>query len=206
MRFRASGRLRLAAVAVGVVGLAAGGIAYATIPDSSGVIHACYKKNQGTLRVIDTDRGQACLPSEKALDWSQSGPAGPEGWDTGNLTGRVPTDGSQIQLSPGAELELPAGTYFTSGSVTWRGVPSGTAELFCTVTAVGADVTGSTLGGSGTATSVGGDTIAMTGAVTVNSGTAEFGIACSFESGTAGVPVIGRLHVLRLATLNGEGL
>jgi hypothetical protein len=51
------------------------GVAYATIPDSSGVIHACYKAN-GQLRVISSG---GCASGEMALDWNQSGPAGPPG-------------------------------------------------------------------------------------------------------------------------------
>lgn len=57
----------------------AGGIAYATIPDSNGVIHACYQKNQGALRVIDTDKAQTCSSSETAITWSQTGPPGAPG-------------------------------------------------------------------------------------------------------------------------------
>ena len=37
-------RLRLTALVALVIGLCAGGIAYASIPDANGVIHACYKK------------------------------------------------------------------------------------------------------------------------------------------------------------------
>jgi hypothetical protein len=55
----------------------AGGIAYATIPDSDGVIHGCYARNNGALRVIDT--GQACTTKETGLNWNQTGPAGPQG-------------------------------------------------------------------------------------------------------------------------------
>jgi hypothetical protein len=60
----------------------AGGVAYATIPDNQGVIHACYKTQNGQLRVID-DAG--CAPSETALSWNQTGPPGPPGpkGDTG---------------------------------------------------------------------------------------------------------------------------
>ena len=36
-----------------VLALAVAGIAYAAIPDSSGVIHGCYSKT-GALRVIDS--------------------------------------------------------------------------------------------------------------------------------------------------------
>ncbi len=62
-----------------VVALALGGIAYANIPDSGGVIHACYKKNQGDLRVIDTEKAQACLGSEEPLTWNHTGPQGIQG-------------------------------------------------------------------------------------------------------------------------------
>ena len=57
----------------------AGGIAYATIPDGGGVIHACYQKNQGALRVIDTDKAQTCSSSENPLIWSQTGQQGQPG-------------------------------------------------------------------------------------------------------------------------------
>ena len=69
--------------------MVAGGIAYATVPDSSGVIHGCYQKNQGTLRVIDTGQAQTCSSSETPLNWSQTGPTGPSGsshaYSTSNL-------------------------------------------------------------------------------------------------------------------------
>src|SRR5205814_8480076 len=73
--------IRPAVVALAIVGalLVAGGIAYATIPDSNGVIHGCYQKNQGTLRVIDAGTAQTCSSSETALNWSQTGPQGAQG-------------------------------------------------------------------------------------------------------------------------------
>lgn len=73
--------IRPAVAAVAIVGalLVAGGIAYATIPDGGGVIHACYQKNQGTLRIIDTDKAQTCSSSESPLNWSQTGPQGQQG-------------------------------------------------------------------------------------------------------------------------------
>jgi hypothetical protein len=53
----------------------AGGVAYASIPDG-GVIHGCYKTQNGQLRVIDSG---GCGPSEAALDWNQTGPTGAQG-------------------------------------------------------------------------------------------------------------------------------
>jgi hypothetical protein len=64
----------------GVAAVAAGGVAaYAAIPDGNKVIHACYQQQSGQLRVIDTDRGDSCRPSERALQWNQQGPKGDRG-------------------------------------------------------------------------------------------------------------------------------
>src|SRR5262245_27863234 len=72
-------RVRWAALGAMMGALAAGGIAYASIPDASGVIHGCYKTNGGSLRVIDTAAGGMCLSSETPLAWSQTGPTGAAG-------------------------------------------------------------------------------------------------------------------------------
>jgi hypothetical protein len=65
-------------VVVGVLAVS-GGIAWASIPDGGGVIHACFKNGSGDLRVIDTGTGGACKPSETPLTWSQTGPPGAPG-------------------------------------------------------------------------------------------------------------------------------
>lgn len=89
-RFRLSPSLAVSVVALFV---ALGGAAWAAIPDAGGVIHGCYQKEQGQLRVIDTDQnyrhssrpgrdpwdGQTCRPSEISLNWSQTGPQGATG-------------------------------------------------------------------------------------------------------------------------------
>jgi hypothetical protein len=74
-------------VVAGACGAAlTGGIAFATIPSSGGVIDACYnplKNNQ--LRVIDTESGQHCKSSEVALSWNQSGPPAPPSSGAGEV-------------------------------------------------------------------------------------------------------------------------
>jgi hypothetical protein len=72
-------RRRVVVLVAAVTLIAAGGAAYATIPDSGGVIHGCYSTKDGTLRVIDTDAGQTCGGKEASLDWNQTGPEGPPG-------------------------------------------------------------------------------------------------------------------------------
>jgi hypothetical protein len=74
-RRRARPMIAFAAVAAA---LAAGGIAYAQIPDPSGVIHGCYAKSGGALRVIDNSVTN-CKSTETSLNWNQTGPAGPAG-------------------------------------------------------------------------------------------------------------------------------
>jgi hypothetical protein len=61
-----------------VAAVALAGTAYATIPAGDGVIHGCYAKSGGTLRVIDASVTN-CKSGETALDWSQLGQPGPKG-------------------------------------------------------------------------------------------------------------------------------
>jgi hypothetical protein len=75
-------RKPVAVVAIATAALlVVAGVAYATIPDSGGVIHGCYSKSGGSLRVIDASVTN-CGKSETALDWNvqgQQGPQGPQG-------------------------------------------------------------------------------------------------------------------------------
>ena len=65
---------RLALGSVAAFLLVAGGVAYAAIPDAkTGVIHGCYSKTTGALRVIDPSKSQSCAAGEAALNWNQSG-------------------------------------------------------------------------------------------------------------------------------------
>ena len=65
--------------------LAIGGVAYASIPDSNGVIHVCYVANgSGTLNVYDptnTDGSvpTSCVKGQASLSFNQTGPVGPQG-------------------------------------------------------------------------------------------------------------------------------
>ena len=71
-----------------VIGAAAalvfGAVAFASIPDGNGVIHTCYGKSGGSLRVIDATN-TSCGGNELSLNFNQQGPAGAQGMkgDTG---------------------------------------------------------------------------------------------------------------------------
>jgi hypothetical protein len=58
--------------------LAAGGFAFAAIPDSKGVIHGCYQKKKGTLRVVSSE-SKCKKKREKAISWNQKGATGGPG-------------------------------------------------------------------------------------------------------------------------------
>jgi hypothetical protein len=64
----------LVAILAGAL-VATGGLAYAAVPDAGGVIHACYTKSSGGLRVIDTALGQSCKANEAAIDVYSKGGA-----------------------------------------------------------------------------------------------------------------------------------
>jgi hypothetical protein len=66
-------------VLVATVALGVGATAYASIPDSSGVIHGCYLKGLGTLRVIDSPNQKCLNVIETPIQWNQQGPVGPAG-------------------------------------------------------------------------------------------------------------------------------
>ncbi len=101
-----------------VLTLAAGGTAYAAIPNSTtGVITGCYPTLLGNLRVIDAQAGQRCNLLEKQLTWNQAGVPGPTG-------GTGPTG----PAGPAG----PAGSAGALGPVGPQGVPgpAGAGELF----------------------------------------------------------------------------
>jgi hypothetical protein len=53
------------------------GVAYASIPSSSGEINGCYGKENGQLRVVDS--AGSCKSNEVAIEWNQVGAEGPAG-------------------------------------------------------------------------------------------------------------------------------
>jgi hypothetical protein len=71
--------IAMGAAAAAVLAVSGGVTAYASIPDSGGVIHGCYNKGDGSLSVIDTSVVSTCPKGETGLNWSQTGPKGPPG-------------------------------------------------------------------------------------------------------------------------------
>ena len=109
------------------------GVAYAAIPETDGVIHGCYAKHNGALRVIDTSTGAACKGNEVALPWSQSGPPGPPGPSGATVAYYGRQFGPGIQLGPDlvtvASVTVPAGNYSVVAKGGAFGGGIGTCEL-----------------------------------------------------------------------------
>jgi hypothetical protein len=88
---------------------AGGGTALAatsSIPDSSGVIHACYKPNTNgslsPLGVIDNALPSGkCPANQREVDWNQQGPAGPAG--PRGPSGGVNIDRGVLTLAEGTD-------------------------------------------------------------------------------------------------------
>lgn len=128
MRVQVGRHGRLLAFAA-VAAAAVAGVGYASIPGADGVVHACYSKRDGTLRVIDTGTGATCVAAkEGAISWSQAGPPGPPGpkGDKGDKgdPGPALTSLDQVSCDTGS-LDKP------NGKVTLSVDSSGVITLRC---------------------------------------------------------------------------
>jgi len=76
MKTVVASRVGLAAMVAVTAAVVVGGVSYASIPDSSGVIHGCYKAQGATapLSVINTSVHPNCPTGYKALKWDASPP------------------------------------------------------------------------------------------------------------------------------------
>jgi hypothetical protein len=71
-------RLRIAVFTAVIVTAALGAtVAFGQIPDSNGVIHACYHTGNGGIRVVDDET--ECTSGEAPLDWYRAGATGSQG-------------------------------------------------------------------------------------------------------------------------------
>jgi hypothetical protein len=132
--------VRPALVTLTIVGalLVVGGIAYANIPDGSGTIHACYQKNQGALRVIDTDKAQNCSSSETPLSWNQTGQQGPPGptgpsdvWSVDGYNAGLKNLPFQTPVDLATTSTLPTGSYFVQAETEAENILSTSTAYFC---------------------------------------------------------------------------
>jgi hypothetical protein len=109
------------------------GVAYAAIPDASGVIHGCYKLSnpaKGAVVVIDSEAGETCPSGTAPLNWNQTGPQGPAG-PQGPTGPQGPEGPAGPALSPtitvvGIEETIPFDRNYWQSTVT---CPTGTVAI-----------------------------------------------------------------------------
>lgn len=95
-------RVFLAGAVASILILALAANAFASIPDQSNVFYGCVQTGnlpipgKGSLRLIDTSRGEHCNQYETAVSWSENGASGPTG-ATG-ATGPVGATGATGQV------------------------------------------------------------------------------------------------------------
>ena len=71
-------KLGMALFLIAAVTMAAFGVVIvASIPDSGGVIRACYNTTNGQVRIVESAAN--CRNGELAINWNQTGPVGPQG-------------------------------------------------------------------------------------------------------------------------------
>lgn len=124
-------RARIAAIAAlgAASALAVGSVAWASIPDTDGVIYACYNSSSGDVKIIDPARTSSCAKGFQALNWNQTGPQGPAGAQ--GETGATGATGATGPAGPQGEAGAtgpagPQGETGTTGATGAQG-PAGPA-------------------------------------------------------------------------------
>jgi len=107
--------------------VAAGGTALAR--ESVSVIHGCYKKQNGQLRIVNASA--TCLSSEKAISWNKQGAQGPQG-----LPGPAGTAKAYARFVFGSGLDMTRTHGFAAVSTLEPG-------LYCLTPSTGVDVNSS---------------------------------------------------------------
>ena len=114
-------------VALGATLLAAGGIAWAAIPDSTGAINACYANSNGKLRAVDAPAD--CAGGESAI--ALGGPT------VGYATSRPDLVLIENTTTTLATLDLPAGKYLVHGKLDIHTTSFDNTFVVCNLTIVG---------------------------------------------------------------------
>jgi hypothetical protein len=116
-------------LAAGITLAAAAGIAFASIPDSSGVIHACWDNVSSPnkpLKLLNTSQKATCPSGWNPVSWNQTGPAGGfRGVQTVTDTVIFTNNGGNGRFTPTTDL-CPSGTVAISGGAEATATRAGT--------------------------------------------------------------------------------
>lgn len=113
-----------------------GGVAFAAIPDSNGLINACYDNATGAVRLVDAP-GNCAKTGETGISWNQTGPPGPPGspgatGPPGGSTAYVARGGDTLESRPRhhpvnreiLRFDLPPGSYVINAKVGFAPAPA----------------------------------------------------------------------------------
>ena len=122
--------MRLGAIALvaTVAALSVAGLAYASIPDGSGVIHGCYSPSgadatNGTpLNIVDSPTA-SCGKNKQPISWNQTGPAGPPGISGYEIVRTSVMDPPNTETI--AQAACPTGKRVLGGGGSVQGIPTG---------------------------------------------------------------------------------
>jgi hypothetical protein len=184
-------------------------VVQAAIPDAQGIAHGCVAKNvplpnKTFLRMVDTERGESCLPTEWVVNFaaSSNGIGGiPPTNDVYYGSGEVfSNNGTQVNI---ASVAVPAGSYLVTATGWMAGLTAGLKDARCFINSPTGDATD-------TFTSVGLDTVDIGGqtswAVQKLISTAGGSIfARCFDSAPAGDNLYGaQITALEVGVLHGS--
>jgi hypothetical protein len=153
-------RSRRALVFSTIILVLTGIVAFASIPGGDGVIHGCFAKSGGAMRIIDGSVTQ-CKSGEISLNFNQTGsqgiqgvqgpigPAGPQGLQgTQGLTGATGETGpagaagtSEVWATQGMSTQtvnIPAGSYVVNARADGFNTDNGPQTLTCGLSTVDA--------------------------------------------------------------------
>ena len=108
-------------------------IVFASIPGPNGVINSCYHKNDGTMRIIDSNA--QCKSNEEPLTFNQTGPQGPQGQP--GPAGSSGTSQVYAVKEPGSFILF---SYLGNVRVASKNVPAGSYVIDVKLTATNGDV------------------------------------------------------------------
>jgi hypothetical protein len=139
MKTMVRSHLATAVVTALATALVVGGVSWASIPDSSGVIHGCYKTagSAHALKIIDSAKTATCPKGNTALNWDGALPIGAA---TGAATG-----GTQSSNCIVGQILLYAGNEFPDNELAANG-----QSLTITSYEPLFELIGTTYGGTGT--------------------------------------------------------
>lgn len=200
-------RSAIAVVCVLAATIVMGGLAYASIPGTNGVIHGCYETKGTNHAMTVVDSSAQCPTGYTSLKWNQTGPQGPAGpkgpqgtsglsqaFSVASIDGLTLNDTSSTTVL--SSPSVPAGSYVVNATVALDvAVITDGVTFACFVTGADGNASYGTITSDNSAT-----TIPLTAAVTL-SAASTITVQCGTTGGT-GQTIGENLTATEVNTLN----